>query len=252
MQQLRRPFQGVGNIIRFNWHFYLIAFLCTSLLLLGYFIVNDYFKFYLSILVIIVSLSTTVSLVASFFIYDYSDLYSLKWLHKSSEDIKIVNINAGFDETTLLLKQVYPQSTIQILDFYDEKKHTEISIKRARRAYPQAQSCLPITTNDIPVPFQSIDQIFLILAAHEIRNPIERTLFFKELNRILKPDGVVYVVEHLRDIPNFLAFNIGFLHFYNRKTWLKNFNNSDFKVVKEKKHTPFISIFKLMKNDCTP
>lgn len=252
MQQLRKPLQGLGNIIRFNWHFYLIALLCIGLLLWGNFLVDDHLKFYFLILLSVVCLSTGMSLLASFYIYDFSDFYSLKWLKKSYENKSIVNINAGFDETTVYLKQVFPQSTIQILDFYDAKKHTEISIKRARKAYPLAKSCQTISTLHIPIRFQSIDLIFLVLAAHEIRDSNERTLFFKEIHRILKPNGEVYMVEHLRNIPNFLAFNIGFLHFYSKKNWMNNFKGAGFDIVEEKKHTPFISIFKLMKNDCTP
>ena len=123
MQQLRKPLQGLGNIIRFNWHFYLIALLCIGLLLWGNFLVDDHLKFYFLILLSVVCLSTGISLLASFYIYDFSDFYSLKWLKKSYENKSIVNINAGFDETTVYLKQVFPQSTIQILDFYDAKKH---------------------------------------------------------------------------------------------------------------------------------
>ena len=33
MAVARKPFQGVSNIIRFNWHFYLLALVMVSLLL---------------------------------------------------------------------------------------------------------------------------------------------------------------------------------------------------------------------------
>lgn len=55
-------------------------------------------------------------------------------------------------------------------------------------------------------------------------------------------------MEHLRNTPNFLAYNIGFFHFYSKAIWLKNFNTAKLKLVKEIKHTPFISIFVLEKN----
>ena len=32
MDTVRKPFQGVWNIVRFNWHFYLFAFLALIIL----------------------------------------------------------------------------------------------------------------------------------------------------------------------------------------------------------------------------
>jgi hypothetical protein len=87
----------------------------------------------------------------------------------------------------------------------------------------------------------------LFLAAHEIRNDSERIIFFKELSRILTPEGKVIVTEHLRDIPNFLTYNIGFLHFHSKATWYKTFATAGLAVNKEIKTTPFISTFILTK-----
>ena len=49
--------------------------------------------------------------------------------------------------------------------------------------------------------------------AVEIRNEDEKKLFFKEVCRVLEAEGRVHVVEHLQDLPNFLAFNLGFFSF---------------------------------------
>ncbi|UIR56918.1 class I SAM-dependent methyltransferase [Sphingobacterium sp. SRCM116780] len=249
MEQVRKPFQGVLNIIRFNWHFYIIALLFFAGLFFCYVHVPPEFKIYVLTFTFLAISSTLLSLLASLYIYDLSDFYALKWLKKEDKFLHIVNINAGFDETTPLLQQVYTNSTVQVFDFYNEEKHTEVSIKRARKAYPQSESIINIETNSIPLASQTTDKVFLILAAHEIRNSKERTRFLKEINRILKPNAEVYVIEHLRDIPNFLAFNIGFLHFHRKKTWIKNFKEADLTIVTEHKHTAFITIFKLAKND---
>ena len=94
----------------------------------------------------------------------------------------------------------------------------------------------------------SADKILLILAAHEIRNGNERIAFFKELNRIIKPTGQIYVTEHLRDTANFIAYNIGFFHFYSKKSWLDTFAKANLAISQEIKQTPFISTFILVKN----
>ena len=62
------------------------------------------------------------------------------------------------------------------------------------------------------------------------------------------PKGQVIVTEHLRDTANFIAYNIGFLHFHSKETWLQTFRNAGFKVFQEIKITPFISTFILTKN----
>ena len=88
----------------------------------------------------------------------------------------------------------------------------------------------------------------MIFAAHEIRKPEQRTAFFKEVDRILKSNGKIILVEHLRDLPNFLAFNIGFFHFHSKKSWINDIEKSNFKVIKEQKLTMFTSLFILEKN----
>lgn len=54
-------------------------------------------------------ITTSVSLLVSYYVYDLSDLYKLNWLHELvanlKRDLKIVNIHAGFDETSLPTKR---------------------------------------------------------------------------------------------------------------------------------------------------
>ncbi|MGI8670206.1 MAG: class I SAM-dependent methyltransferase, partial [Aridibacter sp.] len=178
-----------------------------------------------------------------------SNLYKLDWLDElKNENSKIVNINAGFDETSILLSEKFKNAELLALDFYDSAKHTEVSIKRARKAYPPFPNTQQITTSNIPLENNSADKIFVILSAHEIRNNNERTIFFKELKRILNPNGQIILTEHLRDTPNFLAYNLGSFHFHSRNTWLKNLRNANLKITKEFKITPFITTFILEKN----
>lgn len=251
MEPLRKPFQGVLNIIRFNWHFYVLA-LCLVILLI--FITNFIAKPY-SILIFVfcasVLGSTILSLLTSFYIYDLSGLYCLNWIERNGTESLIININAGFDETSHLLQLKFKNAELVALDFYNPEKHTEVSIKRARKVYSPFQDTKQITTSDIPFADNSADKIVVILSAHEIRNEIERITFFIELYRIIKPTGKIYITEHLRDVPNFLVYTIGFFHFYSKKAWLKTFQKANLKIRHEIKLTPFISTFILDKNGNT-
>ncbi|HEY0732206.1 MAG TPA: methyltransferase domain-containing protein [Chitinophagaceae bacterium] len=245
---IRKPFQGVTNVMRFNWPYY--AFSASIVVFI--FLVQHYFSLGLTgdILVSLIVCSTIISLAVSFYIYDFSDLYKLSWLNhlKSGETEKIININAGFDETSALLKSKFENSELIVADFYDPEKHTEISIRRARKAYPPYQNTQQVSTRHLPMPDNSADKVFTILSAHEIRDEKERITFFKELQRVLKPNGRVIVTEHLRDKANFLAYNIGFFHFHSKAVWMKTFRSSGLKLVEEIKITPFITTFILVKN----
>jgi ubiquinone/menaquinone biosynthesis C-methylase UbiE len=251
MGQIRKPFQGVLNIIRFNWHFYLIA---ISLVLILVFFANYFEKPYSNFIYIFSVLATSAivaSLLVSLYVYDISGLYRLDWINQNHQETLIVNINAGFDETSYLLQEKFKSAEFLALDFYNPEKHTEISIKRARKAYPAFPKTKQIITTSIELADNSVDIIFVILSAHEIRNKIERVGFFAELCRALKPTGQIYVTEHLRDFSNFLAYNIGFLHFHTKATWIKTFNDAKLNLKKEIKLTPFVSTFILDKNGNT-
>lgn len=247
MGTLRKPFQGVCNIIRFNWHFYLLSLGIVVGLLSFTFLDTPIHPFYLMMLAFAILLATTISLLVSTYVYDFSNLYSLKWMDELNilKPGSIINLNAGFDETSGLLVQKYPEASLTVLDFYNPKKHTEISIQRARNAYPPFPGTLSIETNQISIKDHSTDVIFAMLSAHEIRDENERILFFKELSRSLKEKGSIIVVEHLRDLPNFMGYTIGFLHFHSKKVWYNTFHAADLKVTKELNITPFINVFEL-------
>jgi len=247
---MRKPFQGVWNIIRFNWHFYILAIALVALLLLLRANFNVMFRSASDTLVFLIITSTLFSLLASCYIYDFSSLYKLSWLNDLPMNNmgRIVNINAGFDETSSLLTRKFSNSELSVFDFYDPAKHTEVSIKRARKVYPPFPNTQQIKTDYLPIQDNSIDKIFAILSTHEIRSNEERSAFFKELHRALKATGQIIVTEHLRDTANFFAYNIGFFHFHSRTTWLNTFQKAGLQVTTEIKITPFITTFILDKN----
>lgn len=240
----RSPYQGVLNIVRFNWHFYLLAGGTLSILLL----LRDWLPAPLPDLalagIVLAVGSILVSLGVSHYVYDRSALYRLSSLAEA-DGRHLFNIHAGFDETSAILRDRFPDATVTIGDFYDPALHTEVSIRRARRAYPPSPGTVPVTTTALPFPTDTFDASLAILSAHEIRVEAERIQFFRELRRVTKPTGKIYVTEHLRDGPNFLAYTIGFLHFYSRPTWLTTFRQAGLKVEQEIKTTPFITTFVL-------
>ena len=248
MEKIRTPYQGIYNILRFNWHFYALAFGFLLILIVIIFFGNTILQTISIILFTLIFITTLSSLIVSYYIYDYSDLYQFKWLENDKRQLQIVTISAGFDETSGLLQSKFPNSDFDILEFYNPDTHTEVSIARARKAYainPQTKS---ISTINLGLVDNYADKIFVILAAHEIRNESERIAFFCELRRVLKNDGEIYIIEHLRDSANFLAYTLGFFHFLSLSTWKSTFGKANLKISKVHKTTPFISTFTLTKN----
>ena len=247
----RKPLQGVSNIVRFNWHYYAAGLLCLG----AGMAVRPYLAGAANVLVLglvlMAGLSMVISLAVSLYVYDLSGLYAFTWLRElpGAPGATLVNIHAGFDETSALLQQRYPRATWRVFDFYDPRKHTEISIRRARKAYAAFPGTQAVATGGLPLPAGSVDGVLLILAAHEIRDPAERIGFFAQLHAALRPGGKVVVVEHLRDGYNLAAYHFGFFHFYARRTWLHAFGAAGLQLVAETKITPFVSVFTLQKND---
>lgn len=242
MEPTRKPGQGVLNIVRFNWHFYVIAgtVLAFTAGVIQY-LPAPLQPWALGGL-LLAGLTMIVSLVVSWYVYDRSDLYQLRWL-AGFQHRTILNINAGFDETSAIIKAQFPEATFTSADFYNPEHHTEISIQRARRAYPPPTGTVSVSTQHLPFPDGAFEGVLAILSAHEIREEQERICFFRELGRVTAANGRIFVTEHLRDWPNFAAYTVGFLHFHSETTWRQTFAQAGLLVQKTIKTTPFITTF---------
>jgi SAM-dependent methyltransferase len=243
----RRRFQGVLNILSFNRHFYFFGVGFLWLLLASRLVIEwPTLPFWIIIGAFLYGL--IMPLIVSAYVYDFSGFYKFNWINdvvdKTERVKQIANINAGFDETSFIIEGKFPNAELRVFDFYNSKRHTEPAIMRARKVshvYPNTQT---IESNSIPLNDGSVDIVFLLSAVHEIRSHDEKIGFLKECYRICKPDGKVIMVEHLRDLPNFIAFSIGFTHFFSRFTWKNVFDKAGFSSFQEKKFTPFMSVFK--------
>jgi len=250
MEVKRRKFQGVLNILSFNRHFYVAGLGVLLLVFVSHFVVK-WPPLLFGITVAAFLYGLIMPLLVSAYVYDYSGYYELDWLKETVHDYSdadlIININAGFDETSFILKRRFPHSDLKAFDFYNAERHKEPAIKRARKVslvYPNTQQ---VESGALPLPDRAGDLIFLLSAVHEIRSHDEKILFLRECHRLCKPEGKVIMVEHLRDLPNFLAFSVGFTHFFSRTVWKNAFERAGFGSFQETKFTPFLSIF-----ECTP
>ena len=245
MEHSRTKYQGLKNILLFNQHNFLFALVLIAVYIILAICTNGIFAIVFLSLAVSIMVSIIIALIVSHYIYDRTNLYELKWMQGLQPGRIILNVNAGFDETSHLIQDKFPASNVISMDFYDPLKHTERSIKKARILYPPNENIIKIRTDKIDNVYERADNIFLIFSAHEIRDIDERVIFFTELKRLLTDNGKICVVEHLRDLPNLLAYNIGFLHFHMRRIWHHTFKQAGLRLTKEIKLNPFIRLFEL-------
>lgn len=245
---------GLFNVLLFNWHYYAasLVFVVVLLLLLTFTEPRPFLLFVLLLgAIATVFYANIASILVTHYIYDRSPLYNLIWLkeHQHSQPNKILNIHAGFDETSWTIQRLFPQSKLMVFDFYNRDKHTAISIKRAQKRYHPYPGTILVSPQSLPGNPKSVNTIVVFLAAHEMRTMAERVAFFREIRHLLAEDGTVFVTEHLRDIKNTMAYTLGVFHFLSRKSWLATFNRADLAIENEVKCTPFITTFVLRHNE---
>jgi hypothetical protein len=245
----RRPWQGTLAIARFNWPFYAAALVVLTISLLSLWMSSAFVSKVISALGLAGSAYFLFgSLGVSHLIYDRSDLYRWVWLKRALDGANVqraISCHCGFDETSNQLAERVGQAEWQVLDHFDEAQMTESSIRRARRLFPPTPGTLPAPHDRWPIATASVDAVFGLLAIHELRSDSERGTWFAEARRCLLPNGSVILVEHLRDIANFIAFGPGFLHFHSRRTWERAWEKAGFRLADEFRVTPWIRVFVL-------
>ena len=241
----RAPYQGVIQILSYNRVFYAATAACIASAMVGALFADGLLR--LGILTAVVTALgwTVVSLAVSHYVYDRSPLYGLSWLALRPK--VWANIHAGLDETSETLQARLPGSESFIWDVFDAEQMTEPSIAQAR-ACPRSAGSRAASWRNLPVKTETLDAVFLMFVAHEFRRADARHGFFREVARVLKNGGSVLVLEHLRDLPNFLAYGPGFFHFQSRATWEAAFQAAELTLRSDQRITRFVHAFELAKS----
>ncbi len=245
----RAPWQGMMTIARFNWPFYVAAAVVVVAAMTGLFWRSSP----VSALLCAAALAGAGyfffgSLGVSHLIYDRSDLYRWRWLDRALRGActeRVIFCHSGFDEASSALRERFPQTEWLILDHYDAARMTEASIRRARRLYPPTPDTIPSPFDRWPATAERADIVFALLTIHEFRRDAERGAWFAEARRCLRRDGRVVLVEHVRDLANFIAFGPGFLHFHSPASWRRAWESAGLRLSDEFQVTPWVRVFVL-------
>jgi len=246
----RTSWQGMTNILRFNLGLYgaaAVVFLAAAAGL----ILLESLPFQLACAAALVGSGyfLVVSLGVAHLIYDRSDLYRFGWLHRALGDSSVkdaVFCHSGLDEISRELEAALRPDHWTTLDHFDAARMTEPSIRRARRLCPPVEGTIPARFDRWPLESGGTNVVFGLLAIHEFRTETERTAWFAEARRCLGPGGRVVLAEHLRDLPNAIAFGPGFLHFHSAASWRRCWEAAGFRRADEFPVTPWIRFFILV------
>lgn len=241
----RRFLHGTRQIIEFNWPRYLASgIVILAGLLLALRLGSGPTRLGVMVGVSLAVWWSIASIVASWWIYDVSNLTTWRWLPRViGSPARWANVHSGFDETTNSLEMLYPSSSNQVVDIYDAAVTTEASIERARRKVSPDREAEKGSWRELPLNSASQDAIFFLFAAHEVRSHKERKALFREAARALDQHGIVVVVEHLRDMANFIVFGPGFLHFLPRRAWTRAAGEAGLRIKQQISLNPFIALF---------
>lgn len=240
----RDRYQGMLQILRFNWPKYLAAGGFMAVAGCAWPMLPTAGRDILLAATVPVVWWTLASLLISHCVYDRSHFYDLAWLQNvlGKNPRRWLSIHGGLDETSSLLRAVFPHGSGEVADIFDPNAMTEDSIRQARRAQRNPTQSAPAHFYSLPYASGSFEAVFCIFAAHELRRHADRVRLFTELARLLTPGGVLVLVEHLRDWPNFLAFGPGFLHFHSWRAWQKATDDAGLACGAEFPFTPFVRV----------
>ena len=245
--------QGMINIARFNWPFYVVVGPVFIASLVGLVLVSGLgLKLACGLVFASASWFLFASLGISHLIYDRSDLYRWGWLDRALSTVgmrQAVFCHCGFDEASANLRDKFSGAEWQLLDHFDSKQMTEASIHRARALFPPPPGTLTSRADAWPVVGEWADVVFGLLAIHELRKEEERSAWFAEARRCLRKGGRVVLVEHMRDAANFLAFGPGFLHFHSPASWRRCWEAAGLRSIDQFRVTPFVRVLVLTSHE---
>jgi hypothetical protein len=192
----------------------------------------------------------TASLIVSHWVYDLSDWPKGTWLKQALAGLKpsrVLNVHAGFDETTGRLRAWLPDSEIIPLNVFDKALHTESSLLRARASQIPVPGTVSARHDDWPSLCLDCDAILILLTAHEFRTPHTRRALLIHARKSLRrgENSVIILAEHTRDTANFVAFGPGFLHFHSVATWRSDWEAVGFTLSRSERVTPFLRVWTL-------
>ena len=242
------PASGASRILRYNWPVFLVTWTAAAVATGVLFAIGvDRLGLpgrLLALAAIAGALWSIGALAVSHIVYDRSPLASGSWVESllpaAAATLRWVAIDAGLDAEVALEKAIARPCAAR-LDIHDGTHVGSASIGRARALTPRTHRAMRASAVRLPLADRSCDLVTLIFSAHEIKTREARQACFREVARVLALRGRLLLVEHLRDLPNLLAYGPGAWHFLPRREWLALAEAAGLRVAVERRITPWVT-----------
>jgi SAM-dependent methyltransferase len=221
-------------VLLFNYEKILLGLFVSSIFYwFSYIIKSSFFSNFFILFSCLILLNIFLSILASYILYDKSDLYKLKKLPKYlnlNNLNKGVFIHASFDPISAQLEKKYPEMELIVCDIFENRHLEDKMINISKKEFPPNPKEIKIDPTELPFENNSQEIIFAVTALHEILEHDNRVKFFKEAKRVLKKDGILIISEQMRNEINFIFFNIGAFHFLSKSKWKKAIKESGLQI----------------------
>lgn len=235
-------------VLYFNKQKILLGLLVASLTLVLGFRTESVLKYVLIVFGALILINILLSIYASYVLYDQSVLYKAKGLVKRfsiKETEKILMFHASFDPVSVEIERELKEVDLDVYNIYGNRHQVEGAIEVSDRIFPPNPRSIDVKADHIPCNDETVDVILALTALHEIFHHDDRVKFFKEMKRVLKEDGRIIICEQMRDLTNFIHFNIGAFHFLSMSSWEKAISESGLAIKNIEALTRFATIIHL-------
>jgi SAM-dependent methyltransferase len=236
-----RPVRA-GDVLWFNYPTYLasVAIMGIAAAALKYMRLPGTVRAGIGMGALVAAWWLAASTAVAMWVFQLSGVTRWAWLPSCFESppSKWLNVTTGFDDTTPALTRLFGSAEGLSVDVFNSRSKRDGAILRARRSRPPTHPSIGLG-QPLPVASGSRDAVFLLMAAHELRDTSTRRYLMAEVARALTPTGRVVMVEHPRTGINAAVFGPGVFHFYSRDTWLEDATASGLQLERELPLTRF-------------
>lgn len=240
MSRVRRCLvrSGLGRVVCFNWPKYSLAaggiVALLSLARGG----GPKVGFGATGLVVVLVYGVIASLAATWWVYDGSSMSNWQWVAEELAGAPTwVLVHAGFDESGGMLTTLLGEPTAEV-DIGPPVGFEAGSLRRARHLL--GASGRHLSDGRVPLPASSVDAVVCLFAVHEVRNAKLESAIFAEFARCLRPAGKLLLVEHTRDLANFMVFGPATLHFASARRWKRAILASGLCIASDQRQALFV------------
>jgi SAM-dependent methyltransferase len=229
---------GLGRVVCFNWPKYATAAFGLILFVAVAVGTKGQFTWLAAVLGGILLYGIVASIAATWWVYDGSPMSNWQWVADELAGTSAWTlVHAGFDESGGKLAALLGPPIAEF-DIGPPVGSEERSLRRARHLL--GTNGQHLANGTVPLPTASVEAVVCLFAVHEVRNIEIEAKLFAEFVRCLTPSGKLLVVEHARDLANFVVFGPAIMHFGSPRRWHRSILASGLRIAADRRQAVLV------------